>query len=226
MTPCHSSKSVPDAFSHVPLVTLNVRLARKNDLISLAKDLGEDPDPTFQKLQLINLIQSNTNYNEDDAKIMLEAIVEEVELEKLRLTAASTASPRHEKSSCYELTKVMPSFDPKNGDITLFLSLFERQAKRVQIDARDWVSGLLMLLPSDNVQLIARESEENFDNYSYIKSVLLKRFKLSPEEFRKKFLHHQKSPEKPYGISLSKFRIIFKNGSMDLSPSAFRNCKF
>ncbi|GBO43029.1 Retrovirus-related Pol polyprotein from transposon 297, partial [Araneus ventricosus] len=39
---------------------------------------------------------------------------------------------------------------------------------------------------------------ENFDNYNYIKSVLLKRFKLSPEEFRKKFLHHQKNSEKSW----------------------------
>ncbi|GBN65460.1 hypothetical protein AVEN_77603-1 [Araneus ventricosus] len=76
-------------------------------------------------------------------------------------------------SHVYELTKTVPSFDSKNGDITLFLSLFERQAKRAQIDTKDWVSGLLMLMPSDIVQLIARESEENF-NYNYIKSVLLK----------------------------------------------------
>ncbi|GBL95841.1 hypothetical protein AVEN_227095-1 [Araneus ventricosus] len=55
-----------------------------------------------------------------------------------------------------------------------------------------------MLFPSDIVQLIARESEENFDNYNYIKGVLLKRFKLSPEEFRKKFLHHQKNSEKSW----------------------------
>ncbi|GBM30353.1 hypothetical protein AVEN_21472-1 [Araneus ventricosus] len=55
-----------------------------------------------------------------------------------------------------------------------------------------------MLLPSDIVQFIARESEETFDNYNYIKDVLLKRFKLSPEEFRKKFLHHQKNLEKSW----------------------------
>ncbi|GBL88999.1 hypothetical protein AVEN_255160-1 [Araneus ventricosus] len=62
----------------------------------------------------------------------------------------------------------------------------------------DWVSSLPMLLPSDIVQLIARESEGNFDNYNYIKGVLLKRYKLSPEEFRKKFLHHQKNSKKSW----------------------------
>ncbi|GBL85465.1 hypothetical protein AVEN_232900-1 [Araneus ventricosus] len=122
----------------------------------------------------------------------------EIELEKLRTTSDGSTNPKHEKPSCYELTKTVPSFDPKNGDITLFLSLFERQEIRVQIDTKDWVSGLLMLLPSDIVQLIGRESEENFDNYNYIKGVLIKRFKLSPEEFRKKLLHHQKNFEKSW----------------------------
>ncbi|GBM29920.1 hypothetical protein AVEN_111228-1 [Araneus ventricosus] len=122
----------------------------------------------------------------------------EFELEKLRMTSDGSKNPKHEKPSCYELTKTVPSFDSKNGDITLFLSLFERQAKRAQIDTKDWVSGLLVLLPSDIVQLIARESEENFDNYNYIKSVLLKRFKLSLEEFRRKFFHHQRNSEKSW----------------------------
>ncbi|GBM23098.1 hypothetical protein AVEN_150518-1 [Araneus ventricosus] len=201
-----------------------LKRARKEDLISLATDLGENPAPTFSKIDLVSLIQGNKHYDEDDAKLMLETVVTEreerlkmeadrerlkmeaekeklkmeFELEKLRMTSDGSKNPKHEKPSCYELTKTVPSFDSKNGDITLFLSLFERQAKRAQIDTKDWVSGLLMLLPSDIVQLIARESEENFDNYNYIKSVLLKRFKLSPEEFRKKFLHHQKNSEKSW----------------------------
>ncbi|GBO23482.1 hypothetical protein AVEN_28402-1 [Araneus ventricosus] len=122
----------------------------------------------------------------------------EIELEKLRTTSDGSTNPKHEKPSCYELTKTVPSFYPKNGDITLFLPLFERQEKRVHIDTKDWVSGLLILLPSDIVQLIEREYEENFDNYNYIKGVLPKRFKLSPEEIRKKFLHHQKNFEKSW----------------------------
>ncbi|GBO01300.1 hypothetical protein AVEN_57544-1 [Araneus ventricosus] len=240
-----------------------LKRARKEDLISLATVLGENPAPTFSKIDLVSLIQGNKHYNEDDAKLMLETVVTEreeqlkmaaeqellkmaaeqerlkmaseqkrlkmvaeqerlkieaenerkerlkmeLELEKLRTTSNSSANPKHEKPSCYELTKTVPSFDSRNGDITLFLSLFERQAKRAQIDAKDWVSGLLMLLPSDIVQLIARESEENFDNYNYIKGVLLKRFKLSPEEFRKKFLHHQKNSEKSCFEKLKKLII-------------------
>ncbi|GBO07902.1 hypothetical protein AVEN_151347-1, partial [Araneus ventricosus] len=161
-----------------------LKRARKEDLISLATDLGENPAPTFSKIDLVSLIQGNKHYDEDGAKLMLETVVTEreerlkmeadrerlkmeaekerlkmeFELEKLRMTSDGSKNPKNEKPSCYELTKTVPSFDSKNGDITLFLSLFERQAKRAQIDTKDWVSGLLMLLPSDIVQLIARES--------------------------------------------------------------------
>ncbi|GBN26411.1 hypothetical protein AVEN_184625-1 [Araneus ventricosus] len=182
-----------------------LKRARKEDLISLATDLGENPSPTFSKVDLVSLIQGNKHYNEDDAKLTLETVVtereerfklqaeqkeaeqerlkmeaekERLKMERLRTTSDGSANPKHEKASCYELTKNVPNFDPKNGDIELFLSLFERQAKRAQIDTKDWVSGLLMLMPSDIVQLVARESKENFDNYNYIKSVFTFRFDL------------------------------------------------
>ncbi|GBM22288.1 hypothetical protein AVEN_72691-1 [Araneus ventricosus] len=228
-----------------------LKRARKEDLISLATDLGENPAPTFSNIDLVSLIQGNKHYDEDDAKLMLETVVTEreerlkmeadrerlkmeaekerlkmeFELEKLRMTSDGSKNPKHEKPSCYELTKTVPSFDSRNGDITLFLSLFERQAKRAQIDTKDWVSGLLMLLPSDIVQLIARESEENFDNYNYIKSVLLKRFKLSPEEFRKKFLHHQKNSEKSWREFTFEISNYFQEWIEGLKIDSFEKLK-
>ncbi|GFY19367.1 retrovirus-related Pol polyprotein from transposon opus [Trichonephila clavipes] len=57
----------------------------------------------------------------------------------------------------------------KDGDIVLFITLFERQAKRVSIEKRYWVSALLALVPSEINQLMAREAEEKFDDYDYIK---------------------------------------------------------
>ncbi|GFU39661.1 retrovirus-related Pol polyprotein from transposon 297 [Nephila pilipes] len=87
-------------------------------------------------------------------------------------------------------------FHPKNEDKSLYLSLFERQAKRIDVDSKDWIPGLLMMLPSDLVQSITRESEENFDYYTYNKNKILKRLKLSSDEFRKKFVQHQESPGK------------------------------
>ncbi|GFS80789.1 cationic amino acid transporter 2 [Trichonephila clavipes] len=62
----------------------------------------------------------------------------------------------------------------------------------------NWVSALLARMPPDITQLIARESEDKFDNYDYIKGVLLKRFKMSPETFRQKFMKHQRIPARSW----------------------------
>ncbi|GFW79087.1 SCAN box domain-containing protein [Trichonephila clavipes] len=111
-------------------------------------------------------------------------------------------------TSNLNLKKLIPDFDPKQSDISLYLVIFERQAKRASIEKKEWVGQLLGLLPLEIVQFIAREPEEQAENYDYVKKLLLKRFKLSPEVFRQKFVQHQKNPIAPGRISLLKLRII------------------
>ncbi|GFT19761.1 hypothetical protein TNCV_594391 [Trichonephila clavipes] len=43
--------------------------------------------------------------------------------------------------------KNIPDFDPKQSDISLYLVIFERQAKRASIEKKEWVGQLLGLLP-------------------------------------------------------------------------------
>ncbi|GFW19763.1 retrovirus-related Pol polyprotein from transposon opus [Trichonephila clavipes] len=87
------------------------------------------------------------------------------------------------------LQKLMRTFDPKEGDISFYLILFERQARRVHIKEEDWVTNLVGLLPLEMANLIAREPEKAND-YEHIKGML---FKLSPEAFKVKFKRHCKS---------------------------------
>ncbi|GFX29491.1 hypothetical protein TNCV_4498861 [Trichonephila clavipes] len=53
----------------------------------------------------------------------------------------------------------------------------KRKAKESWHRKRHWVSALSALMPSEINQLMAREAEEKFDDYDYIKDLLLKRFK-------------------------------------------------
>ncbi|GFX30859.1 hypothetical protein TNCV_4145671 [Trichonephila clavipes] len=96
-------------------------------------------------------------------------------------------------TSNLNLKKLIPDFDPKQSDISLYLVIFERQAKRASIEKKEWVGQLLGLLPLEIVQFIAREPEEQAENYDYVKTLLLKRFKSgglsaklcpTPEEIR------------------------------------------
>ncbi|GFX47499.1 CCHC-type domain-containing protein [Trichonephila clavipes] len=197
--------------------------ARKEDLMLLAEELNLNVGDHMKIADLSKLITKYPDYDEEFSKNLLTIIVEdrklreqqemvreqqefenekkkldrEFQLEKLRLEnemLKGLTSIPEAKVSIYELTKVVPKFEMKDGDIVLFFILFERQAKRVSIKKRHWISALLALMPSEINQLMAREAEENFDDYNYIKGLLLKRFKLSAEMFRQKIVKHQRNP--------------------------------
>ncbi|GFW21391.1 protein NYNRIN [Trichonephila clavipes] len=142
----------------------------------------------------------------------------EDELEKLKIEASMMSKGfRRERNSQNEgiqehvpvgLQKLMRTFDPKEGDISFYLILFERQARRVHIKEEDWVTNLVGLLPLEMADLIAREPEEKANDYEHIKGMLLKRFKLSPEAFKVKFKRRCKSAEntwRDFGFELANY---------------------
>ncbi|KFM72496.1 Retrovirus-related Pol polyprotein from transposon 17.6, partial [Stegodyphus mimosarum] len=125
----------------------------------------------------------------------------EFELQKLRIEAESrstdsgtsqNASGTHMNPKL-ELHRLMQKFKPEENDISLYLIMFERLAKQLEIPENTCVTHLLGLLPYDIAQLIARETDEIANDYKEVKKILLKRYKMTPEKFRQKFFTHSKS---------------------------------
>lgn len=56
----------------------------------------------------------------------------------------------------------------------------------------------MALLLSDTTKVLTREAEEKFKDYEYTQGILLRRFKLSPERFRMKFMDHQRNLEQTW----------------------------
>ena len=174
------------------------------------------------------------NYDEELVKVIIERITEEkererereekekereerererernFELEKLRINSSSNTSEivhpsqAHRHRGKVDINNVMAKFDCKENDISLYLTLFERQAKRYELDVREWVSSLIGLMPYEINVLIAREPEELADDYQHVKQLLLDKFKLSPEKFRQLFVKHQRTE----GVSWKEFSYI------------------
>ncbi|GBM83793.1 hypothetical protein AVEN_248269-1 [Araneus ventricosus] len=92
-----------------------------------------------------------------------------------------------------EIHHLMQKFISDENDISLYLIMFERLAKQAEILQNTWVIHLLGLLPYDVAQLIAREPDEIANDYGGVKKILLKRYKLTPEIFRQKFLMQNKN---------------------------------
>ncbi|GFX52672.1 retrovirus-related Pol polyprotein from transposon opus [Trichonephila clavipes] len=194
--------------------------ALKVDLKCLAEELGETVTEEMKVPALKKLIVAK---REDELKRQeredeIKHQERKYELEKLKIEASMMSNGfRRERNSQNEgiqehvpvgLQKLMRTFDPKEGDISFYLILFERQARRVHIKEEDWVTNLVGLLPLEMANLIAREPEEKANDYERIKGMLLKRFKLSPEAFKVKFKRHCKSAEntwRDFGLELANY---------------------
>ncbi|GFT86647.1 retrovirus-related Pol polyprotein from transposon 17.6 [Trichonephila clavipes] len=78
----------------------------------------------------------------------------------------------------FELNKIIPRFNSKD-EMGLYLTIFERQAKFLNIPKKTWTAYLIGSLPPDTAQLIAREDENDAQNYEKVKEMLLKRFRVT-----------------------------------------------
>ncbi|GBM06335.1 hypothetical protein AVEN_121378-1 [Araneus ventricosus] len=105
---------------------------------------------------------------------------------------------------------LIQKYYPKVGDISLYLTLVERQAKRAKVPEELWVSYLVCLLPNNMVQLIAREPDELIKDYEQIKLILLKRYKFSAKMFRQMFIKHLKNADGTWNDFVYELRIYFQ----------------
>ncbi|GFV62230.1 CCHC-type domain-containing protein [Trichonephila clavipes] len=196
---------------------------KKQDMLQLAEELGINATLNMTVPSIKIATTNSEGYEEEFVKNLYETIIangkrlEELvkkqalkekelqlkfDLERFKIVSRFRVNDESKNSintysvtSNLNLKKLIPDFDPKQSGISLYLVIFERQAKRASIEKKEWVGQLLGLLPLEIVQFIAREPEEQAENYDYVKKLLLKRFKLSPEVFRQKFVQHQKKSD-------------------------------
>lgn len=183
-------------------------------LLLLAEELEVGVVSSDNKKTITQKIISAVDYDEEVTRSYLKSIREDLdrqekkeelekqrqfELEKLRLQNAadgisvnSNSSEQEYRGSRNVLKDLVPKFDPKLIDITLFFMIFERQAVKAKMDENNYVSQLIPLLPADIAELIVKEPMEVSDDYRHIKKLLLKRFRLSAGALKSKFEDHNK----------------------------------
>ncbi|KAH7977969.1 hypothetical protein HPB49_004103 [Dermacentor silvarum] len=72
-------------------------------------------------------------------------------------------------------------------DIGLFLVNFERTCKKEGFSRDSCPQRMLTMLPGEATDVIARLSKEEAEDCDEVKSSLLRKYRLSAEEFRRKF---------------------------------------
>ncbi|GFR15389.1 uncharacterized protein TNCT_462271 [Trichonephila clavata] len=92
--------------------------------------------------------------------------LQKIQLQKETQRVVGSQTPPQAK---LKLKKLLPTFNSEVDNMDLFLTLFERQMKLLNLGKDLWVPYLIGSLPSDVTSLIAREPEEKCRDYSHIR---------------------------------------------------------
>ncbi|GFW39569.1 retrovirus-related Pol polyprotein from transposon 297 [Trichonephila clavipes] len=91
-----------------------------------------------------------------------------IQLEMQKLSQAPVTSQQL-KNPKLELNRIIPRFNSKEDEMGLYLTIFERQVKFLNIAEKPWTAYLIGSLPPDIAQIIARKDEDDAQNYEKIK---------------------------------------------------------
>ncbi|GFW68618.1 retrovirus-related Pol polyprotein from transposon 297 [Trichonephila clavipes] len=107
----------------------------------------------------------------------------------------------------------------------LYLTIFERQAKFLNIPEKTWAAYLIGSLPPDIAQLIAREDEDDAQNYEKVKEMLLKRFRVIGYRFRQYFSQQKKNPDSTWRDFYFELSSYFEGWIKELKITTFDQLK-
>ncbi|GFW23341.1 uncharacterized protein TNCV_3804401 [Trichonephila clavipes] len=152
----------------------------------------------------------------------LEKMKIQLEIQKLSqapVTSQQLGNPK------LELNRIILKFNSKEDEIGLYLTIFERQAKFLNIPEKTWTAYLIGLLPPDIAQLITREDEDDAQNYEKVKEMLLKRFRVTRDRFRKFFSQQKKNPDSTWRDFYFKLISYFEGWIKELKITTFDQLK-
>ncbi|GFX16351.1 retrovirus-related Pol polyprotein from transposon opus [Trichonephila clavipes] len=186
--------------------------SKKVDLIQLARDLDESPDPTMSKIVLRNLIISSKYYKDEEAKELLEVITaerleteqqqkleqqEQLSIEKLRLeielsrNANQSATQNNGQTSrvrsldeIVKMVRLLTVKVPNKSDgWDYFFSSLEKAFASEMVSDELKPKVLLCMLGDKVSNLLVNLGEEELKDYESLKQVVLKEYEPSPQKY-------------------------------------------
>ncbi|GFS79190.1 retrovirus-related Pol polyprotein from transposon 297 [Trichonephila clavipes] len=162
----------------------NLKIIELNDLITNSDRYDEE----FVKDMLSVIVEERTATEKKAAELeeKQKAIVvaqqreREFELEKMKIQlemqklSQALITSQMLENPMLELNRIILRFNSKEDEMGLYLTIFERQVKFLNYPEKTWTAYLIGSLPPDIAQLIAREDEEDAQNYEKKNSANIK----------------------------------------------------
>lgn len=182
---------------------MNLAAIAKPELVLLAVGLGLKVAKAMRTPEIIKAIETcgsdADEISECWSEVQRRRKKEDLELEMLqqKVKVAGEASAVDGSSSKLDMRSLLQPFCV-GGDLGLYLINFERTSTKMCFERSSWPQRLLNLLPAEVADVMARLDPAKAEDYSFVKSSLLRMFRLSPEAFRIKFRQTKKDCKESY----------------------------
>ncbi|GFV74643.1 retrovirus-related Pol polyprotein from transposon opus [Trichonephila clavipes] len=212
--------------------------SKKIDLIQLARDLDESPDPSMSKIVLRNLIISSKYYKEEEAKELLEVITaerleteqrqkleqqEQLSIEKLRLEmelsriANQSANQNNGQTSrvksldeIVKMVRLLTVKVPNKSDgWDYFFSRLEKAFASEMVSDELKPKVLLCMLGDKVSNLLVNLGEEELKDYESLKQVVLKEYEPSPKMCLENFRKAKRNSDETFSQFASRLTSMW-----------------
>ncbi|GFV74558.1 integrase catalytic domain-containing protein [Trichonephila clavipes] len=158
--------------------------SKKIDLIQLARDLEESPDPSISKIVLRELIISSKYYKEEEAKELLEVITAE---RNANQSATQNNDQTSRVKSLDEIVKMVMlltvKVPNKSDEWDSFFSSLEKAFSSENVSDELKPKVLLCMLGDKVSNLLVNLGEEELKDYESLKQVVLTEYEPSPQKY-------------------------------------------
>ncbi|GFT89856.1 retrovirus-related Pol polyprotein from transposon opus [Trichonephila clavipes] len=212
--------------------------SKKIDLIQLAQDLDESPDPSMSKIVLRNLIISSKYYKEEEAKELLEVITaerleteqrqkleqqEQLSIEKLRLEielsriANQSANQNNSQTSrvksldeIVKMVRLLTVKVPNKSDgWEYFFSSLEKAFASEMVSDELKPKVFLCMLGDKVSNLLVNLGEEELKDYESLKQVVLKEYEPSPKIYLENFRKAKRNSDETFSQFASRLTSMW-----------------
>src|SRR6218665_990623 len=175
------------------------------------EQMKKDRDAAEQKnAEQLEKIRKNCQDHDDDEttrsklSVHFETTTSEVVLQKQQLSAQDELMNKVRQGDTEQQMSDKEA-DENDEDVEVCV----RQVMQMpQMDRRYWVKLLLPLMTQRARTVINRVTLADRDNYATVKEQLLKEFKLTPREYRSKFMDAKKTAEETYTIFTARLKNL------------------
>ncbi|GBN08243.1 hypothetical protein AVEN_73968-1 [Araneus ventricosus] len=156
-----------------------LRSCGNSDLQKRKKNPDYDADFALDTIKCIREekeIEEKKLERQEATRLAEAAQIREYELEQLRLTQSNNTTSVHSNASNGSQNYRIPSkksflsaFDPEKSGVSLFLTVFKRQAGKLGIRDEELVTQLISVLPTNMTELIIRDTGDDTDDFEVLK---------------------------------------------------------